>query len=116
MPTKSRNTSRSRSRVLKPAAHWRMSSTASGDIDIRCRPGLEPGPITTSGHWFAGWSLSSFLDNAGRGVWVPAQGRDDGGWILASPGRRSPPQHHINRTLHDRFEPLARDAGAGPDG
>src|SRR6266436_2364581 len=50
--TKSRNTSRSRSNVLKPAARWRISSIVGGDINTHCRPGLEPGPITTGFHCY----------------------------------------------------------------
>ena len=43
-----------------------------GEVIYRRRPGDAPGPITTSGNYLASGSLSSFVSNAGRGVWVPA--------------------------------------------
>src|ERR1700676_922100 len=52
-----------------------LRATGPRGYNFLRRPGLEPGPIATSANCYKGNYLPALL--IGRGVWVPAQGRDD---------------------------------------
>ena len=63
----------SASRTARCSRSSTCSAKTAATREASCRPGLEPGPITT-GLRFAEGALPHRIDHA---VWVPAQGRDD---------------------------------------
>ncbi|CCD93081.1 hypothetical protein BRAO375_2390055 [Bradyrhizobium sp. ORS 375] len=52
------------------------SEMKGADQDLRCRPGLEPGPITP-GEMFEARGWTDPARHIDLWLWVPAQGRDD---------------------------------------
>ncbi len=60
-------------RLARSDAHARGAGAGRGVWEVAPSSSRRrPGPIATGGNCFARWSLSSFSNNAGRGVWVPA--------------------------------------------